>query len=149
RDEKAQRLGEARQEIAAELLLDAAEPELDPTSITLAMAVENLLFLSHPAAAGTTVRRSRIREVGDWTVRVLHALPDPEGARDLAERHSMVHHLFTLGRDDVRVSFWAGRREFKGSEPPARLLKWANVRRVREERWRVSIVSEAVADPLQ
>ena len=39
-------------------------------------------------------------------------------ARVLAERHSMLHHLFDLGRDDVRVSFWVGKREFHGSEPP-------------------------------
>jgi hypothetical protein len=149
RDEKAQHLAEARQEIAAELLLDAPEPELEQAAITLASAVQNLLFLSHPAAAGAGVRKSRLREVSDWTVRVLHELPEPEGARDLAERHSMIHNLFTLGRDDVRVSFWAGRREFRGAEPPARLLKWATVRRVREERWRVSIVSEAVADQHQ
>lgn len=149
RDEKAQLLAQARQEIAGELLLDAPEPELDPTAITLAIAVQNLLFLSHPSASAAMARRSRIREVADWTVKVLHALPDSESARELAERHSMLHNLFTLGRDDVRVSFWAGRREFKGTEPPARLLKWATVRRVREERWRVSIVSEAVADQQQ
>jgi hypothetical protein len=57
--------------------------------------------------------------------------------------------LFDLGRDDVRVTFWAGRREFKGAEPPSRLLKWPDVRRVREERWRVGVMGEAVADPLQ
>jgi hypothetical protein len=60
-----------------------------------------------------------------------------------------LHHLFDLGRDDVRVSFWAGRREFRGAEPPPRLLKWSNVRRVREERWRVGVVSEAVSDSQQ
>jgi hypothetical protein len=66
----------------------------------------------------------------------------------LAERHSMLHHLFDLGRDDVRVSFWVGKREFHGAEPPARLLKWPELRRVREERWRVTVVGEAMADPL-
>jgi hypothetical protein len=47
----------------------------------------------------------------------------------------------------VRVSFWVGKREFRGAEPPARLLKWPDVRRVREERWRVTVVGEAVSDP--
>ena len=60
----------------------------------------------------------------------------------------MLHHLFDLGRDDVRVSFWVGKREFHGAEPPARLLKWPELRRVREERWRVTVVGEAMADPL-
>jgi hypothetical protein len=149
RDEKAQLLGEVRQEIAAELLLEAREPELDATAITLAAAMQNLLFLSHPAAVGPTVRRARLRQLADWTTLKLQSLPEPEGPAELVARHSVVHQLFTLGRDDVRVSFWAGRREFKGSEPPSRLLKWATVRRVREERWRVSVASEAVADPQQ
>ena len=60
----------------------------------------------------------------------------------------MLHHLFDLGRDDVRVSFWVGKREFHGAEPPSRLLKWPELRRVREERWRVTVVGEAMADPL-
>src|SRR5262249_37799807 len=41
------------------------------------------------------------------------------------------------------------RREFKGAEPPSRLLKWSGVRRVREERWRVSVVAEAAGDTEQ
>jgi hypothetical protein len=149
RDEKAERLAEARHAVAAELLLSTREPELDAASITLAAAVQNLLFLSHPAASGTAVGRRGTRRVADFTVHALSALGPPSGPRELVERHSMIHLLFALGRDDVRVSFWAGRREFKGAEPPARLLKWATVRRVHEERWRVSLVSEAITDPLK
>jgi hypothetical protein len=90
--------------------------------------------------------------VGSLFAAQLATLPlpdaDDEGARIVCERHSMLHHLFDLGRDDVRVSFWVGKREFHGAEPPSRLLKWPELRRVREERWRVTVVGEAMADPL-
>ena len=149
RDERAVRVGEARHGVVCEVLVDSTIPELDDDAIKLAVAVQNLLFLSHPVTSGTLVRKSRLREVAQFAAGIAASLPQPESVRELAERHSMLHHLFDLGRDDVRVSFWAGRREFRGAEPPSRLLKWANVRRVREERWRVSFITEAVTDPGQ
>jgi hypothetical protein len=102
-----------------------------------------------------SVTRRRLRAVSAYAAQLATlALPDAHlddsraTARVLAARHSMLHHLFDLGRDDVRVSFWVGKREFRGAEPPSRLLKWPEVRRVREERWRVTVVGEAMSDPL-
>src|SRR5262249_46018809 len=48
----------------------------------------------------------------------------------------------------VRVSFWVGRREFRGQVPPARLTAWPRLRRVVEERTRTSCLSELAGDPL-
>jgi hypothetical protein len=117
--------------------------------------MQNLLFLMHPGTNAPSVRRRRLRVVSTFATELATLpLPDVEldgerhAARVLAERHSMLHHLFDLGRDDVRVSFWVGKREFHGAEPPSRLLKWPELRRVREERWRVTVVGEAMADPL-
>lgn len=150
-DENGQRIGEARHAIVSELLISPPEPELDEDALRLAAAMQNLLFLLHPGTAALGVTRRRLRAVSAYTAELatLH-LPeaDEEGARILAARHSILHHLFDLGRDDVRVSFWAGKREFRGAEPPPRLLKWADVRRVREERWRITVAGEAMADPL-
>jgi hypothetical protein len=95
------------------------------------------------------VRGGRLKQVAAWSAFIARSLPPPPTPWHLAARHAMLHHLFDLGRDDVRVSFWAGRREFRGMEPPARLLRWGRVRRVREERWRTPVVTEAVGDPLQ
>jgi hypothetical protein len=142
------RIGEARHAVAAELVIGVPEPDLDADAIRLAVAVHDLLFLSHPGTRAASVRKGRLADVARWAAGVAQ-LPPPDSARELAYRHSMLHHLFDLGRDDVRVSFWAGRREFKGAEPPARLLKWQEIRRVREERWRVSFLTEAVTDPGQ
>ena len=143
------RIAEARHQVTAELLLSAPIPELDDEALKLAVAVQNLLFLSHPAAHGTMVRKRRLEALSAWSAELVQRLEPAEDARTLVARHSMLHHLFDLGRDDVRVSFWAGKREFRGAEPPARLLKWSTVRRVREERWRVSFLTEAVTDPLE
>ncbi len=142
------RIAEARQAVMAELILDPPPPALDEPALRLAAAMQNLLFLVHPASGGTLVRKKRLSKVAQYA-RELADLPEAATAYELAARHSIVHHLFDLGRDDVRVTFWAGRREFKGAEPPARLLKWATVRRVREERWRASIVAETATDPEQ
>jgi hypothetical protein len=147
-DERALALAEARQAVMAELLIDPAPPRLDDEALRLAIAVQAMLFFGHPAASSATVRKSRLREVAAWATDLLAQLVPAEGPTQLAARHSILHHLFDLGRDDVRVSFWAGRREFRGQEPPARLLAWQRVRRVREERWRTPIVAEALGDPL-
>jgi hypothetical protein len=155
RDESAQRIGESRHAVVSELVIAPPEPELDPDSLRLAAAMQNLLFIMHPAAGGVGVRRGRLRQLSTYSTKLATLpLPDVEmddarvTARVLAARHSLLHHLFDLGRDDVRVSFWVGKREFHGAEPPSRLLKWPDLRRVREERWRVTVIGEAMADPL-
>lgn len=152
-DETTRRIAEARHAIVSEIVIAPPEPELDDDALRLAAAVQNLLFLLHPGTATLSVTRRRLRAVAGYAAQLATlGLPDPEldggraAARVLAERHSMLHHLFDLGRDDVRVSFWVGKREFRGAEPPARLLKWPDLRRVREERWRVTVVGEAMAD---
>ncbi len=137
-DEAGRRIADARQALMAELLLDPPAPALDEPSVRLAAAMQNLLFLVHPDAGGLGVRRSKAARVARFAAQLASELEPPDGAYALVARHSMLAHLFDLGRDDVRVSFWAGKREFKGAEPPPRLLKWASVRRVREERWRGS-----------
>ena len=154
-DESAHRIGEARHAIVSELVLGSPEPELDDDALRLAGAMQNLLFLLHPGTQTVSVTRRRLRAVSAYATQ-LATLPLPDldlddsraAARLLAERHSMLHHLFDLGRDDVRVSFWVGKREFRGAEPPSRLLKWPELRRVHEERWRITVVGEAMADPL-
>ncbi|HEY2744553.1 MAG TPA: hypothetical protein VGL86_08015 [Polyangia bacterium] len=155
RDESGARIAEARHAITSELVLSPPEPTLDEEALRLAAAMQNLLFLLHPGTNAPSVTRRRLRAVSTYATE-LATLPLPDldlddsrtAARVLAERHSMLHHLFDLGRDDVRVSFWVGKREFRGAEPPSRLLRWPELRRVREERWRVTVAGEAMADPL-
>ena len=91
---------------------------LDEASLRLAVAVQNLLFLAHPGAQGLPVTQSRRHRVAQYAAQAA-TLPEPGDLGDLVARHSMIHHIFDLGRDDVRVSFWAGRREYRGAGRPA------------------------------
>ncbi len=135
----------ARAAAAAELLLDPIPPSLDLEALRLAVAVHDLLFLFHPRAA--SISEKRLGEVAAWAAS-LAALPPSVDPDVLVARHTVLHRLHDLGRTDVRVSFWVGRREFHGEEPPRRLTAWKSVRRVREERWRVSCFAEAASHPL-
>src|SRR5262249_39790109 len=128
-DPIAERVAEARQQVMAELFLEARSPLLDGTALRLAAAVQNLVFLPQPSARGPLVSSSRRKQVAAFAAATA-TVEEPSGARELVARHSVLHHLFDLGRDDVRVSFWAGRREYRGEEPPARLLAWPSLRRV-------------------
>ncbi|HEX2568632.1 MAG TPA: hypothetical protein VH877_03665 [Polyangia bacterium] len=140
-------IGEARAETAATLLVDPIAPQIDVATLRLAVALHDLLFFLHPAAAGPLVRDRRLEQVAEYAAE-LARLPATTDADDLVARHTVLHLFPELGRNDVRVTFWAGRREFHGEEPPGRLLAWRNLRRVREERWRVNCFSEAAAHPL-
>lgn len=42
--------------------------------------------------------------------------------------------MLAITRKDSVVSWWTGSREFRGHEPPARLMAWPGVRRVHVER---------------
>ena len=126
---------------------DAPRLDAEPALPALLVALHDMAFLLHPASAGAAVTRGLRRRIADHA-RALCAPLAPaaerarsrDGAPDLTtllSRHSLLHGLFTLHRQDIRVSFWAGSREFLGQEPPPRLLAWRGVRRVQEERWRV------------
>lgn len=127
---------------------EAPRLDAEPALPALLVALHDMAFLLHPASAGAAVTRGLRRRIADHA-RALCAPLAPaagrrarsrDGAPDLTtllSRHSLLHGLFTLHRQDIRVSFWAGSREFLGQEPPPRLLAWRGVRRVQEERWRV------------
>ncbi len=137
----------ARAAIANDLLVDAVPPQLDLEAMRLAVAVHDLLFLFHPRAEGLAVRDARLEEVARFAAACAR-LPDTRDTDALVARHTMLHLLPGLGRTDVEVTFWVGRRQFHGEEPPRRLLAWPNLRRVRQERTRVSCFAEAASHPL-
>lgn len=154
--EAGQELCAERHQVLSEILLSPEPPRLadDPSAPALLAALHDLLFLLHPAAADLVFAdRQRHRLtcfVVDVCERARRALWAGGGdlAVQAAERHSLLHALFALTREDVHLSFWAGRREFLGSEPPARLYAWRTVRRVREERSRASLYRELLANAL-
>lgn len=60
----------------------------------------------------------------------LQAIAGPDTIREALSRHATFARVLEIERRDTRVTWWCGSREFRGHEPPARLLTWKRLRRV-------------------
>jgi hypothetical protein len=135
-------LAQVRRASVAHLLRDAPAPALDEATLRLGAAIHNLCWLlAHP---GHDAARGALARVVTYTEH-LCALPAPSDDFALVARHTLVGRLRGLTRRDVRVRFWAGAREFRGQEPPRRLLRWQGLRRVRQEHSTVELFTDALA----
>jgi len=137
RDEQIMGIEASCMQRAAELWLFPVQPRVDATALRLTVAAHNLLFLSHPVSARWRVGkrgRRRIEEFIRWCL----ALPPPASDAQLVERHVFVDNLARLTRMDTEIRFWLGSYNFVGQQPPARLLRFPRLRRVREARRQVS-----------
>src|SRR5262249_34973852 len=101
------------------------------------------LFLTHPAAAHFGPR-DRAR-VAAFAQACLELPPASERIAVLA-RHTLLANLFRIARTDRHVGFWVGARDFRGCEPPRRLVRWPNVRRVQVEARRIHWVPDGGID---
>src|SRR5206468_5087380 len=99
--------------LARELQLRPIPPPLDEETLRLAAALHDLLFLYHPASGSPAPRTRRLREVARGAA-LLARLPRTSDPDVLVARHTVLHLFPTLSRTDVRITFWAGRREFHG-----------------------------------
>lgn len=106
---------------------------LDSETSRLLAGLHNLLFLSHPECERFSVRQRRRAELVAFTRWCLELDPPNDDAA-LVRRHSLLRNIGALMRTDVEIRFWVGRRRFRGQVPPARLLRWRELRRVREQR---------------
>jgi hypothetical protein len=123
---------EARAKVLADLVVRPPTLVLEEDEIYLAAALHNVLFLVHPDADGVTVTR-RVRSRIAETARRLAAQSLSRSRRRVLARHALLHNVFDVTRIDTKVSWWTGSAEFMGQAPPARLLAWEGVRRVRRE----------------
>lgn len=115
----------ARRLSAIDLLPDASKDDW-----TLFGALHDWLAAASPELASVLSPRAGDR-VLDLVEGALERTAGPRDALAALSRHTFFARLFEITRTDVRVSFWAGSREFLGTKPPARLLVWKDVRRVR------------------
>lgn len=123
---------DARASVLADLVVKPPTLVLEEDEVYLAAALHNVLFLVHPDADNVTVTR-RVRGRIAETARRLAAQPLSRSRRRVLARHALLHNVFDIGRTDTRVTWWTGHAEFKGQPPPARLLAWEGVRRVKRE----------------
>jgi len=122
----------ARQAIAADLLPDELPARLTEDDVRVGAALHNLLYRTHPDTEHLRARRAR-RRAADWARKALEEAREPEGRRELLERHTLVAPLFRTTRVDTVLYNWSYRYRFYGREPPARFLYWPTIRRIREE----------------
>jgi hypothetical protein len=123
----------ARQTLAADLWLYPVPTPLDDSALALCVGLHNLLFLSHPVAGRWWLRDRQLERLESFTARCLRQVPPPDTPEQLVARHSLLWCVPRLMRHDVEVRFWAGRRTYEGMAPPRRLMRWRQLRGVREQ----------------
>jgi hypothetical protein len=131
----------ARQACAGALWLYPIALPWDPLAARLSVAVHNLLFLGHPDAARWTARSSRLRQVVAFTLGLLE-LPRPKDGAEAVARHTLLGRLLELQREDVVLDTWLMIYNFRGQSPPRSLQRFPGLRRVREQRNRVSWIAD-------
>ena len=117
------RMGRARA-----LLFGATPPPLEEVTLRLGVALHNLLALGHPGFVGRSGERRQQRIVS--ATLPIADLGPPASAEEAVRRHSLLARLGEITRTEHTVEYWAGRRQFVGRPPPARLLALAGLRRV-------------------
>ena len=144
------RIENARQDVAALTWLYPVSTVVDNETLDLAVGIHNLLFLSHPAASRLTARKSRLRDVAEFSRACIARLGPPNNEDELVARHTVVAPFLEIERADVELIFWVGRRFYSGQKPPGRLLAWRGLRRVEERkrtvRWLETEIGDAQRD---
>lgn len=123
---------DARQAVVSTLVCRPPPFVLEADELALAAGLHNALFLVHPRAEEWSVTDRTRRKIIDTALAQVSQPLTRNRTRVLA-RHALLHNLFHLTRSDVTVSWWTGRARFQGQKPPARLIAWRGVRRVRED----------------
>ena len=122
----------ARTNVLAQLVVRPPSLILDAEEVFLTAAVHNLLFFTHPDRERWTATKRRLGKVLK-TAEVLAAQPLTAVRTRVLARHGLLHNVFDVTRNDVRVSWWTGSASFFGQAPPSRLSRWPGLRRVRSE----------------
>ena len=137
-------IDEARAAVLAALVVHPPPLVLEADELALAAGLHDALFVVHPRAARWSVSDRARRKIID-TALAMVSQPLTRDRKRVMARHALLHNLFELQRSDTTVSWWTGRARFYGQKPPARLVAWRGVRRVREDVARVDF-SELLAN---
>lgn len=110
----------------------------------LGAALHDLLVAVHPELPGV-FRRDAPKQLLAHVEQITERVPACATVGETLARHTLFSRVLDVARTDTKVSFWVGSRMFVGTEPPARLLAWPEVRRVNVDKTRVGILSLAAA----
>jgi len=123
----------ARVRIARKL---APIDRIDPASSSewaLAACLHDIVQSAHPSLAGL-FRKNASRRILELVGLALDRIPSPMNAKEALSRHTWFSRALEIGRTDTKVSWWTGSEMFRGTEPPARLTAWPDLRRVHVDR---------------
>ncbi len=130
-----------------------------------AFALSDLLQITNPTLDGV-FDHGRQRALLDMVDTVLAHAGAPGTVGATLARHATFGRLLELERVDTHVSWWVGHHDYRGAEPPARVLAWPRVRRVQRradhvsltrmppddaawaERWKAAVAQLLAATPL-
>ncbi len=129
----------ARVRVARRLLpVDRLEAPT-PAEWALGAMLHDIVQCAHPELTGMFRGRapSRLLQIVELTAERVDA---PRDVGDALSRHTWFSRALEITRTDSTVSFWVGKRTFLGTEPPARLLAWPELRRVHVDRTPRSLV---------
>jgi hypothetical protein len=118
-------------------------PSLDERDWAVLAALNDLLQLTNHHLGGPVTRGRYARVLANlrW---LCDRIPAPRDVLGALSRHATFARALELARTDSVVSWWTGSRGFRGEPPPARLLAWPELRRVRVDAHRVLLADMAV-----
>lgn len=130
---RAARLQSARRVVPVDVVWGPSRAEW-----ALGAALNDVFQAANPAFA-TPLRRGIARRILDAAEAILERTARAKTAAEALSRHTWFGRLFELRRTDTTVSWWIGAQTFAGSEPPARLRAWPDLRHVTVTKKRESL----------
>lgn len=126
------RTGLTRVRLARKLApIDGFDPAPTANEWALAAVLHDMVQATHPGF-DAAFRRSGPKRVLDVVEKTLERIPSPRKVGDALSRHTWFGRMFDLARTDIELRWWTGSARFLGTDAPARLTAWPELRRVTE-----------------
>lgn len=113
--------------------------DVAPEDVALVAALNDLLQVSNLELSGAFTR-ARHAKLLDCALVLARSVPRPRTIAEALARHTIFARALEVVRTDTTVSWWTGSASFRGQPSPTRLLRWRELRRVREDSRRVPLV---------
>lgn len=113
-------------------------PGLTAAEWALLAALNDLLQLTNHELA-SVLTRSRYPRLLASVRDLCELVPAPVDVGAALSRHATFARVLDCFRTDALVAWWTGRASFRGQRPPARLLRWRQLRGVQVDTRRVGL----------
>ncbi len=123
-----------------------AVPDLDAADWAILAGLNDLLQVTNHHLGGPLTRGRYARLVAN-VVWLCERVPPPRDVSAALARHATFARALEIVRTDSTVSWWTGSARFRGETPPARLLAWRELRRVRVDARKVPLADMPIGVP--